>query len=262
MHQHDSHDELDERTRRELAALADGSLQGRRRKALEARVASSATLRLALERQRSAVAALRELDVPAPAGLRQRIEAERARPSAPVRRRRLAFGGALAAAAAAVVLALVLALPSGSGGPTVVEAAQLSDLPAMQQSVPLDPANPTLLKAEVDGVPFPNLHHEFTWHQAGKRSDELDGRRTVTVFYERPGDRVGYTIISGEAIDPPAGARPSVENGVELSTTTADGKPIVTWLREGRTCVISGKGVSAKDLREVASWKGDGAVPF
>ena len=84
----------------------------------------------------------------------------------------------------------------------------------------------------------------------------------VTVFYERPGDRVGYTIISGEAIDPPTGARPSVENGVELRTTTADGKPIVNWLREGRTCVISGKGVSAKDLREVASWKGDGAVPF
>ena len=144
----------------------------------------------------------------------------------------------------------------------VVEAAQLSDLPAMQQSVAVDPANKTLLKAEVDGVPFPNLHHEFTWHQAGKRSDELDGRRMVTVFYERPGDRVGYTIISGEAIDPPAGARPSLENGVELSTTTADGKPIVTWLREGRTCVISGKGVSAKDLREVTSWKGDGAVPF
>jgi hypothetical protein len=50
MHKQDSHGELDERTRRELAALADGSLQGRRRKALEARVASSATLRLALER--------------------------------------------------------------------------------------------------------------------------------------------------------------------------------------------------------------------
>ena len=43
---------------------------------------------------------------------------------------------------------------------------------------------------------------------------------------------------------------------------TEGGRTIVTWLRGGRTCVLSGNGVSAKDLREVAAWKGDGAVPF
>jgi hypothetical protein len=255
-------DPLDERTERELAALADGSLPGRRRKALEARVAASPELRAALERQRSGAAALRGLDLVAPAGLRRRVEAERSRPSASVRRRRLALGGALAATAAAIVLAVVLIAPSGGGGPTVVQAAELSDLPAMDASVPVDPANAKLLDASVDGVPFPNLHAEFAWQEAGSRSDELEGRRTRTVFYEREGQRVGYTILSGEPIEPPDGARPSVQNGVRLNTVTDDGQAIVTWLREGRTCVVSGKGVSAKDLRDVASWKGDGAVPF
>jgi hypothetical protein len=258
-----SHNEpVDERTQRELAALADGSLPGRRREALEARAAGSPELRAALERQRAGVAALRGLDLVAPPGLRRRIEAERSRPSASVRRRRLALGGALAATAAAIVLAVVLIAPSGQGGPTVVQAAELSDLPATERSVPVDPANPKLLDARVEGVPFPNLHAEFAWQEAGSRSDDLEGRSTKTVFYERAGQRVGYTIISGERITPPTGARPSVQNGVRLNTVTEGDQAIVTWLREGRTCVVSGKGVSAKDLREVASWKGDGAVPF
>jgi anti-sigma factor RsiW len=253
---------LDERTQRELAALADGSLQGARREALEARIGDDPALRAALERQRSGLAAMRGLDLPAPDRLRQRIEAERTRPSAPVRRRRLGFAGGLAGAVAAIALALVLALPSGSGGPTVVEAAQLSSLPATVPPAAVDPANPKVLRAEIEGVPFPNLHAEFTWQQTGRRTDELDGRDTQTVFYERNGQRIGYTILSGDSIDPPAGAQPSTQNGVRLHTSSEGGEAIVTWLRDGRTCVLSGKGVSAKDLREVASWKGDGAVPF
>jgi hypothetical protein len=257
-----AHNEPDEQTLRQLAQLADGTLSGSQRDALEARLASSAELRIAFERQRAAVSAIRGADVPAPAALRQRIEAERSRPSAPVRRRRLAFGGALAGAAAAVALVIALVAPSGSGGPTVVEAAQLSGLPATQASVPIDPANPKLLAASVEGVPFPNLHADFVWHQAGSRSDDLDGRRTKTVFYERAGQRIGYTILPGDPVDPPDGARQTVQNGVRLSTVRKPSGAIVTWLRGGRTCVLSGSDVSAKDLREVASWKGDGAVPF
>jgi hypothetical protein len=126
----------------------------------------------------------------------------------------------------------------------------------------VDGANRKLLAAAVDGVPFPNLHADFVWKQAGERSDELEGRSTRTVYYRRDGQRIGYTILAGDPIGPPAEARPSVQNGVRLSTVTEEGRTIVTWLRGGRTCVLSGNGVSAKDLREVAAWKGDGAVPF
>jgi anti-sigma factor RsiW len=257
-----SDNQLPEHIERDLARLADGSLKGRARARLEAEIAESPALQAALERQRAGIAAIRGLDLPAPPGLRSRVKADSARPPKRIRRRRLAIGGALAGAAAAAALAAILVLPSGAGGPTVVEAANLSDLPAQQASVPVDAQNPKLLDAAVEGVPFPNLHAEFVWQEAGKRSDELDGRQTVTVFYEREGQRVGYTIVSGDAIDPPAGSRATTQNGVELHTSTENGQAVVTWLRGGRTCVISGKGVSAKDLREVASWKGDGAVPF
>jgi hypothetical protein len=255
-------DELDERTRRELTQLADGTLSGARRTALEERVRSSPELAAALERQRSAVTALRGLVVAAPAGLRERVEAERRRPSAPVRRRRFALGGGLAAATAAAALVAALVLPTGSGGPSVVEASQLSDLPAAQASVPVDRSNPKLLDAAGDGVPFPNLAAEFAWREAGARSDELDGRETTTVFYERDGRRIGYTIVSGKAIDPPDEAAKHQVNGVALSSTADGAKRIVTWLRGGRTCVMSGDKVSTAELLELASWKGEGSVPF
>jgi hypothetical protein len=255
-------DELDERTRRELTQLADGTLSGSKRAALEKRIRTSPELATALDRQRTAVAALRGIDLPAPSGLRARVQAERERPSARVRRRRLSFAGGLAAAAAAAALVAVLVLPTGSGGPTVVEAARLSDLPATQASVPVDSANPKLLAVSSDGVPFPNLEGEFGYLEAGARSDELDGRNTKTVFYERGGKRIGYTILSGKAIDPPEGAAERELNGVALSSTTDGPKRIVTWLRGGRTCVLSGDKVSTAELLELASWKGEGSVPF
>jgi hypothetical protein len=254
-------EQLDERTRRRLARLADGSTRGHERAELEAMVAGSPELQAALERQRAGISALRSLDLEAPAYLRRRVEEGRSVRARPARRRRFALGGAIAGAAAGALIAVLLTA-DGPGEPTVIEAARYSELRPTQPSVPDSPANPKLLDAEVDGVPFPDLHEEFAWEQAGERSDGLDGRNTVTVYYQRPGQRIGYTIVSGAAIDPPADGRRRIQNGVELYTTVEDGRAIVTWTRNGRTCVLSGEGVSAADLREVASWKGDGAVPF
>ena len=59
----------------ELAALADGTLPGRRRAALEAEVERSPELRRALDEQRRALRAVRSIDVEPPAALRRRIEA-------------------------------------------------------------------------------------------------------------------------------------------------------------------------------------------
>jgi anti-sigma factor RsiW len=253
---------LSEQDQRDLVALTDGKLQGRRRRSLEARVADSPALSAALDRQRVGLAALRGLDLAAPAGLRARIGAERRTPSAPVRRRRLAIGGALAGAAAAVALAAVLILPSGAGGPTVVQASKLAELPATDPLTPPDPADPRLLEASAEGLPYPNLALEFGWEPAGQRTDEIDGREATTVFYERRGKRIGYTILSGEAIDPPDDATQTTLNDVDLSSTSEGGREIVTWLRNGFTCVMSGEGVSEQELLTLASWKGDGAVAF
>jgi hypothetical protein len=258
-----SHNEIDERTERELAALADGMLGQPQRDALEARIASSPSLAAALERQRTGLAALRALEpAGAPLALRERIEAERASPSRPVRRRRLQAFGAIAGAAAAAALVVTLVLPSGGAGPSVVEASALSELPAEQPVVGVDPANPKLLEASQSGVPFPNFEALFGWRQAGSRTDELDGRETTTVFYEKGGRRIGYTILSGAAIDPPDDAVPTDLNDVALDSLNEGERQIVTWLREGKTCVLAGDNVSDKELLELASWKGEGDVPF
>jgi hypothetical protein len=261
-HSDNPQEAISDQDERDLAALADGSLSGRRRAAVEARVAESPALRAALERQRAGLTALRGLDLAAPAGLRRRLDAERRSPSRTVRRRRLQIFGGLAGAAAAAALVAALVLPGGAAGPTVVEAAELAERPATQATVPADPGNPKLLEASVEGVPFPNLAEEFDWREAGARSDQLEGREARTVFYQRAGRRIGYTIISGEAIDPPGAASSTTLNEVELSSISDGGREIVTWLRDGRTCVLSGEDVSERELLELASWKGDGAVPF
>jgi hypothetical protein len=254
------HSELDERTRRALASLADGSLQGPERAELESRMASSPALRAALERQRAGAAALRSLDLEAPSALRARVSAHREtrRRSS---RRRWAIGGPIAAAAAAGALIAVLLLPSAGGGPTVPEAAGLHQRPPTA-AVAVDPSNPKLLAAEVEGVPFPNWSKEFGWRQDGSRMDPLDGRRAETVFYERGRRRVAYTIVSGEGIAPPADSREARVNGVRLHSFSEGDRRVVTWWRDGRTCVLSASGVDERTLLTLASWKGDGAVPF
>jgi hypothetical protein len=39
-------------------------------------------------------------------------------------------------------------------------------------------------------------------------------------------------------------------------------KVAVTWLREGRTCVLSGADVPREELLALAAWKGEGTVSF
>jgi anti-sigma factor RsiW len=63
----------------QITALADGTLRGRRRAAVEARLAERRDALVLLERQRRAVAVMRELSPGLPAGLRTRIEEERRR---------------------------------------------------------------------------------------------------------------------------------------------------------------------------------------
>ena len=132
-----------------------------------------------------AVAALRGLELRAPLGLRGRIEAERERARGPARRRRLSLGGALAGLTAAAALLVVLLLPGGAGGPTVVEAAELGTRPATEPAP--GPGQPKLLDASAFGLPFPDWAEKFGWEPSGRRVDEIDGRRAVTVFYEKAG---------------------------------------------------------------------------
>jgi anti-sigma factor RsiW len=248
----------------ELALLADGSLAPERREALEARVAQSPELAARLAEQERALAIVRSAvaAVETPTGMRAQIEAERRARRAPrLRPRGLVLAGGFAAAAAAALL-LVLTLPSGAGGPTLAEAAALATRPASAPAPSTNPGEPKLLDAAVDGVTFPSWATKFGWKATGTRSDLIDGRETTTVFYEKNGKRIGYTIVGGESLDVPEGAAPARREGVDLDTLSLGGRQVVTWLRAGKTCILSGDDVDRNTLVKLAAWKGQGAVSF
>jgi anti-sigma factor RsiW len=203
----------------DLVALCDGNLSGAHRAEVEARVAREPELAAALERQRCALSLLAQLTTPAPLELRVRVAELR------VRRRRLRLRRWLPAAlvpAAAAALLLVVA----AGAPVTEDVAAVALRPATAHVAP---------GAQIDGVRFPR---PAAWRAVGTRSDVVSGRPTRTVFYERDGARVAYTIVSGPALE---GGRRVLSDGGAL-----------TWVRDGHTCVVSGP---ATALAKAAAWR-------
>jgi anti-sigma factor RsiW len=245
----------------DLARLVDGTLPADRRAEVEARVASSPQLSRLVERQNAAVEALRgTADTGAPARLRAKVNHRRS-----VRRggrTRTVVRRALVPAAA-VALALALVLPGAfSGGPSVADAAALAEKPPSQAAPARVPGTPQLLRARVDDVPFPNYAAKFGWKPVGARDDDPSGRDATTVYYEKGGRTIAYTIVSGDALDPPSDARSTTRGGVEYRAFRDDGRSVVTWERDGHTCVLSSKAVPPAELVMLADWRGKGAIPF
>jgi len=244
----------------DLAALADGSLPPDRLAAVEAMAASSPELAARLDEQRRAAGIVRSAAaaVEAPAGLRARVEAQR-RPVASRRRSYLWAGGVVAAAAVALVV--VLALPENvPGGPSVAEAAVVATRPAAGPAPAA--AGKALLDRSVDGVAFPAWAEKFGWDATGVRTDTVGGRRMTTVFYDKGGRRIAYTIVEGDGLEAPADA-PTVRRGAtDLRLFTVGGRTAVTWERLGHTCILSGAGVDTPTLAKLAAWNGRGTVAF
>jgi len=246
----------------ELAALADGSLDSGSGAALEARVAASPGLAALLAEQERALALLHgaAATASAPAGLRVRIEGAS---EAPRRRRRPRFVlGTGLTAAAAVALVVMLIQPGGAAGPSVAAAAALATRLPMGPAPGPQPGEPKLLARAVGGVRFPNWQARFGWQATGVRTDTLGRRATITIFYRKGGHRLGYTIVGGAPLPARGGTVRVARGGVELRSFTSEGRLVVSWLRGGRTCVLSGRDVDRDVLLKLAAWKGGGAVPF
>ena len=243
-------DSDDDALQAELALLVDGQLEPQRAAALEARADLApriALVRAGRDQLRAAAAS-----VEAPFELRRRVDALGTRP---IGRRRWRPLAALAGVGAAAAIALVLATTGGAPTVTaVLDAAGASPAAAISSS------GGPLLPVAVEGVRFPNYQEKFGWRAVGRRDDEIDGRDVTTVFYERGGERVSYSIVAGDALAEPDGEDVEAE-GTRLRRIGAGNA--VTWRRLGHTCVMDGSSaVSLAAVAELAGWKAKGEVAF
>ena len=249
---------LSEREMAELCALADGSLPDERRAAVEAWIAADPALQELLARQRRAVAATRALaEDPTPASLESAVGA--GRQSRQPRSRRLVPRLALVGAVAIVVAIVAALLSGGPGAPTVAEAARVTQQAPSAPAPPPSAESGTQLAEDVDGVVFPNYLESYGWQAVGLRRDEIDGRDTTTVFYEKDGERIAYVIVSGSGLTPPSGAPSTTRDDTVFHTFSVDGKRAVTWRRLGHTCILVGP-VSDAELLALAGWGETGAL--
>jgi hypothetical protein len=154
-------------------------------------------------------------------------------------------------------------LGGGAAAPTIDETAELAALPPTEPAPEPPLGQPTLLAAEAEGLAFPDWSREFGWRASGERADQVGDRDATTVYYDNEeGNRIAYTIVSGESLGRPSGATTTTVDGVELAVARDGPRTTVTWLRDGHSCVLTGEGVDRETLLELAAWKGDGAVEF
>jgi hypothetical protein len=214
---------------------------------------------------------IRSIDVRAPESLHRQVDALIADKSTRAARDRhgtertargeRSFGLAPRLAAvgafAAVILALVLAvsLSGGSSTLSVRDASALTLKHATTGPPAESPENRRVLTAAVDGVAFPYWGERFGWRSTGARSDHVDGRDITTIFYaNRHGQRIGYSIVAGTAPAQMSGGVVSTRDGTPYRLLTVNSVAVVSWLRNGRLCVVAGRGVGGATLLRLASW--------
>ncbi len=191
--------------------------------------------------------------VTAPDRLRAHV-AEQTAGRAPRRRRRfLALGAGLAGAVAGVVLLLALVLGSG-GGPAMGDAVALALRAPTSDAPAVDPANPERLQKQVGGVSFPSYEGYSGWRPIGSRTDDIDGRKAVTVAYQGDGGPVSWTIVDGAPLDVPDGVAWRDYPRFRAAILRDDGTDrVITWEKDGRTCIIAGKGDDVNALLRAAA---------
>ena len=187
--------------------------------------------------------------VHAPATLRAWVaesEQRRSGRSRRVLRLRLAAAGALAAA-----LAVAVVLTAGAG-PAVTDVAA-AGLQAPTQPAPAD-IDEEHIDARIGRIQFPYWEDRWGWKAVGARRDTVEGRDALTVVY-RKGDRgVHYTVVEGEALEVPEGARRETVDGIRAAILKRGDADVVVWELNGQTCILASTLVSAEDMLHFAAW--------
>jgi hypothetical protein len=226
------------------------------------------------DEQRRIAELLRSFEAPAPESLHRQVESLVATHLDPPRRRRFAARvarsrfsplGSIAVAMVVVVAVVAVALAGlGRGGPTTLSMRQAVAPTLRAATLPAPPessAHHAQLAAAVDGVKFPYWEDRFGWRSTGMRTDRIDGRTVTTVFYaDGLGRRIGYAILAGTPAPRAGGGVIAWHAGVSYRLLTENGASVVTWLRDGHLCVLSGHDVSSATLLRLASWSDNDAT--
>ena len=250
-------------TEGELAAFADGTLPARERARIEETVQRSPELRASVDAQRRVLSALDDAaGTGAPTALRARLALAHPVEREPPRRGVGFLLGSGATATAAAVAALVIG-GSGAAAPTVIQASAFT-IRAPQSPVAAPPGDRGPLPGvRAAGLTFPYWEDRFDYHSTGVRYDHLDGRVATTVYYSRGPSRVAYEIVSGPPLrlGAPVG-QSTFRDGVRFSRLQGASGPVITWTRDGHTCVLTGTGTPVDVLLRLGSWRRGGRIPY
>ena len=186
----------------------------------------------------------------APSSLRHRLdEQQRTRARRGTLRTRWRTGLATATSAAALIaLAVVALVGGGTAAPTLAQVAALSGRGPAGPAPAAQTSGSTVLTADVQGLHFPNWQDSGGWRSSGQRTDTVSGRGVVTVFYTRDHVTLAYSIVSTPVL------KGSTAGGGDPYVTWREhGREVVIWTDQGHTCVLSGAGVSAQTLWNLAA---------
>ena len=220
------------------------------------------------DEQRRIAELVSSFDVSAPESLHRQVESlvatHRERPVARRVFSPVGLAGAGATLVAVVAVAIAVGLGGGGSAPTVSfsQAAAPTLRAATLPAPPESSAHRAQLAVAVNGVPFPYWEDSFGWRSTGSRTDRFDDRSITTVFYaDSSGRRIGYAILAGTPAPRVDGGVIVWRGGVSYRLLNENGASMVTWLRDGHLCVVSGHGVSSATLLGLASWSDHGATP-
>ena len=170
--------------------------------------------------------------------------------------RRMSMRTAAAIAAvslAAIALAVMLTSDAGEDAPSLEKVAAVADQPADRPAPDREPGSGELVFS-LDGIAWPDWSRGAGWRPAGARRDEIDDRATATVVYQRRRRRVAYTIVARPQLELPADGRRVKRGDTTYVLTSLGGRRAVVWHRDGRTCILSGRGVTHRSLLRLAAY--------
>lgn len=248
---------------RDLAAFADGSLPAVRRGKIERALSESPGLRAAVGAQqrvlRAIDAAARER---APSSLRAQVRLVQ-----PPARRRVPNPGVLLTASvlgacAAAVVAVFLSVGGGAVAPTVAQAAVLNARVPQRGVREPQKGQGALPNIGAAGLTYPYWEDHFGYRAVGVRYDRLGARAITTVFYRRGASRVAYEIAFGRPLALGGKSWSTERQGVRLWAMRTHHGLVVTWLRDGHTCILIGSATRLPVLLRLAAWHQGGRIPY